>query len=116
VCSAKCLSYLLRTLLIDKDEFNKELHEFIYNELVDLSDSDDEDVDMMLMMSIQEEMENQVEHVPNFKGTWAGELFPMIGLLTDSVSTSTTSNPTQHTMPKFSALLSDEQTLFFVHS
>ena len=46
----------------DDDYGNKDLEEFIYKELVDSSDLNDEDTKMM-MMCIQEEMEKQEEHV-----------------------------------------------------
>lgn len=52
----------------DDDYGNKDLEEFIYRELVDSSDLNDEDTEMMTMC-IQEEMEKQEEHVLNFKGS-----------------------------------------------
>lgn len=47
------------------------LTNFIFNELIDSSDLEDEDAEMM-MMTIQEEMEKAEEHVLHFKGSIKG--------------------------------------------
>ena len=63
------------------DEYgNKDHDEFIYKEFVGFSALDDEYVEMTMMMSIQEELEKQEEHVSNFKVSIkrAGELFTWI--------------------------------------
>uniref|UniRef100_M8BR94 Putative late blight resistance protein-R1B-16-like protein n=1 Tax=Aegilops tauschii TaxID=37682 RepID=M8BR94_AEGTA len=51
---------------------NPDLHEFIFNEFIASSDSNDEDTEMMMIMSIQEEIEKAVEHVLNLKGSVKG--------------------------------------------
>ncbi|KAE8815935.1 putative late blight resistance protein-R1B-16-like protein [Hordeum vulgare] len=48
-----------------------ELDQLIQDELFDSSDLD-EDVDMMILMSTQEEMDREVEHILNFKGSIKG--------------------------------------------
>ena len=66
------------------DDFGyKELDDYIFEEFTDLSNldiDDDEDADIIMMMSIQEELEKQEEHVSNFKVSIkrAGELFTWI--------------------------------------
>lgn len=52
---------------LDNEFEINELDEFIYKGFFDSSDSDDEVANIMLMMSIQEKMEKQVEYVLNFK-------------------------------------------------
>ncbi|KAE8819087.1 Boron transporter 4 [Hordeum vulgare] len=45
-----------------------ELDQITEKQFFDLSDSNEE-VDMIILMSIQEEMDQQVEHIINFKGS-----------------------------------------------
>ena len=52
----------------DEEYGSTKLDQIIQDELFDSSDSD-EGVDMVMLMSMQEEMNRQVEHVLNFKGS-----------------------------------------------
>ena len=55
------------------DEYgNTNLNKFIFNEFNGSSGLDDEDAEMMMMMSIQKEIEKEKEHVLNFKGKIKG--------------------------------------------
>ena len=51
---------------------NTEINEFVFNEFIDSSNLDDEDAGMMMMISIQEEMEKSEEDVLNFMGCIKG--------------------------------------------
>ena len=51
----------------DEEYQNKELDKFIQKEPVDLSDSDDEYIELKMMIRIQEEMGRKVKHILNFK-------------------------------------------------
>ena len=52
----------------DEEYGPTELDQMIQDEFFDSSDSDEE-VDMIMLMSMQEEMDQQVEHILNFKGS-----------------------------------------------
>ena len=55
----------------DEEYGPTELDQMIQDEFFDSSDSDEE-VDMIMLMSMQEEMDRQVEHILNFKGSIKG--------------------------------------------
>ncbi|XP_073367939.1 uncharacterized protein [Aegilops tauschii subsp. strangulata] len=55
----------------DEEYGPTELDQMIQDEFFDSSDSDKE-VDMIMLMSMQEEMDRQVEHILNFKGSIKG--------------------------------------------
>ncbi|XP_020168516.1 uncharacterized protein [Aegilops tauschii subsp. strangulata] len=57
--------------LSDEEYGLTELDQLIQDEFFDSSDSDEE-VDMIMLMSMQEEMDQQVEHILNFKGSIKG--------------------------------------------
>ena len=52
----------------DEEYGPTELDQMIQDEFFDSSNSDEE-VDMVMLMSMQEEMDRQVEHILNFKGS-----------------------------------------------
>ena len=54
-----------------------ELDQMIQDEFFDSSDLDEE-VDMIMLMSMQEEMDRKVEHILNFKGSIKGSRTPDI--------------------------------------
>ncbi|XP_020200492.1 uncharacterized protein [Aegilops tauschii subsp. strangulata] len=55
----------------DEEYGPTELDQMIQDEFLDSPDSDEE-VDMIMLMSMQEEMDRQVEHILNFKGSIKG--------------------------------------------
>ena len=55
----------------DEEYGPTELDQMIQDEFFDSSDSDEE-VAMIMLMSMQEEMDRQVEHILNFKGSING--------------------------------------------
>ena len=55
----------------DEEYGTADLDQMIQDEFFDSSDSDEE-VDMIMLMSMQEEMDRQVEHILNFKGSIKG--------------------------------------------
>ena len=55
----------------DEEYGPTELYQMIQDEFFSSSDSDEE-VDMIILMSMQEEMDQQVEHILNFKGSIKG--------------------------------------------
>jgi hypothetical protein len=55
----------------DEEYGPTELDQMIQEEFFDSSDSDEE-VDMIILMSMQEEMDRQVEHILKFKGSIKG--------------------------------------------
>ncbi|VAH10099.1 unnamed protein product [Triticum turgidum subsp. durum] len=59
--------------LVSYEEYGPtELDQMIQDEFFGSSDSDEE-VDMIMLMSMQEEMDQQVEHILNFKGSIKGK-------------------------------------------
>ena len=56
---------------LDEEYGPTELHEIIQDGFFDPSDLEEE-VDMIMLMSMQEEMDRQVEHILNFKGSITG--------------------------------------------
>ena len=55
----------------DEEYGPTELDQLIQDEFFDSSDSNEE-VDMIMLMSMREEMDRQVEHILNFKGSIKG--------------------------------------------
>ena len=52
---------------------NPDLDEFIFNEFIASSGCNDEDAEMMMIMSIKKVIEKEEEHVLNFKASIKGQ-------------------------------------------